>query len=296
MTDMTELENKVKISIDVVSVHRHLKIYAFNIEENGKNIITYSGFVNTSLIEEAYLFALEDALYFISNPNIQYNNLTICSDININDILTKNKYLINLKNSINKYLIKYTTIHICHLDESIKMILHAEIINRIKEIERRTPIKIQDTSNIHEVKTPNSIMVYWKNKCCGHIVQNRYISVRYPHHYCIKMKGWGIQKEIIEHLKKRGNIFYLIIDYHGKKRHILLLTTLQTFCENARIVTLRDEDGEQMFLSAYLWKRIIVKSPSDSLNPFSPYFSLVSLQTSLTNHFHSVTSSPIKNS
>jgi hypothetical protein len=233
-----------------------IKFYAYSIEdENGNEIFKYVGIVHTSCIAEAYCIGLDDAIYYIETG--KYNVITLKvyappSSFDIDEKYRTNSYILQAKKDLLNRIAPYN-VEVYRIEPMHISVLKSEILKKVEEYKDKLVRCSIDT--IKEVERHDgSVLIYWRDRQCGEIHGDYYISVRYPEHFCIIAKGWGIQKDIIEYLKMKKRVRYLIIKYVGKKGIRLYYTTLSKFVKEATTMCLREEDGDQMFLSENLWK------------------------------------------
>lgn len=95
------------------------------------------------------------------------------------------------------------------------------------------------------------VPLYWRGKVRGqyHIGREAYVSPRNEKHVCIKHHAWGIQKEILENLKRR-RCKWIVILYQRTPEHsrVAYIAKFWDFVDHGIYDTLNPMDGEQVFL------------------------------------------------
>lgn len=113
----------------------------------------------------------------------------------------------------------------------------------------------------------------WHGKLCGVYVGEKkayYREVDVEAHFCRKYHGWGLQKEVLRDLRARG-CRWVVIRVRGQDS--VHLAPLLTYFKKGITDTLREQDGEQVFLHAShfeerdILQRTLTAQPSISTAP-----------------------------
>ncbi|MCJ7816974.1 MAG: hypothetical protein MUP55_03910 [Candidatus Aenigmarchaeota archaeon] len=130
------------------------------------------------------------------------------------------------------------------------------LLKDIKEFieQHEDMVSHEDWSGLRLQRGQDGLDMYWKGRLCGTIKDEKYVSVRYPGHFCRVASGWGVQVSIVKFLQLKG-IRSIEIVYHGKTGLRYFRLSTEEFVENSRTLCLNADDGEQMFVRHDYWRQ-----------------------------------------
>lgn len=139
------------------------------------------------------------------------------------------------------------------IQDSSYVIKFAETL-KVESLRPLDEILVED-ANMFEMKGEKGFeRVWWNGRMCGSIRGKRYVSERTDKHFCIKYQAWGVQRVIVDRLVRAG-IETIEIWYKGAHGLQKLVLSLDDFIEFAIPDALSGEDGRQLFVPDWKWKR-----------------------------------------